>query len=96
MMKGEKEVNFMKEVGEILIKFNCDQYSMSMGGEERTFTFTIEDKTVKFVDVKNYPNLEVISIARNKNTGSLVFSQYYPSFDYNIVWEFKRLTEDQK
>lgn len=75
LFKNEsRNVNIKKTVGEVLVKFEKNKFTMSIAGEDRMFTFKIENNVVVFTDVKGYPNLKL----RRLRKGDLIFDQVYP------------------
>lgn len=84
MFKGDHLVDHKKLVGEILMKFEGQQFFMSIAGEERQFTYALRGDTIAFTDVKNYPNLLLEAVDKKNNR--LVTTQYYPEEDFTIRW----------
>lgn len=83
MYKDNKSIDYKKVSGTILMKFDKDKFTMSMAGEERTFTFGMKDEIIMFTDVKNYPNITVKSLEKGKK---FVGQQYYPNDNFTITW----------
>lgn len=91
MLKEGRSIDFKKVSGEVIMKFQNDQFTMSMGGTERTFSFVIEDGLIRFTDVKNYPNIKIVQLERGK---TFIGEQYYPDAQYSITWKMVPMTEN--
>lgn len=84
MWRDGKEVNVKKVVGEVFMKFDADNFSLTMAGDGRTFKYAVkQDSVVNFTDVKDYPALKIVSLDKEK----FVCDQYYPSQNFTITWE---------
>lgn len=90
MLKDNTAVDFKKVVGTLIMKFNGDKYTMSMGGEERTFKFAISNDTIHFTNVKNYPPLVIVKLEKKQR---LECTQFYPNDKYTIKWVMVPLNE---
>ncbi len=90
MLKDNDVVDFKKVVGSLIMKFNGDKYTMSMGGEERTFKFAISNDTIHFTNVKNYPPLIIVKLEKKQR---FECTQYYPNDKYIIKWVMIPLNE---
>jgi hypothetical protein len=84
MLKDGKAVDFASLIGEIELVFTARQYTMSMGGESRSFDYIIDDGKIHFTNVKNYPDFQIVEMTERY----LVADQYYPAENFTIRWTF--------
>lgn len=84
MLNDGKTVDFASIIGEVELMFTAREYTMSIGGESRSFNYIIDDGKIHFTNVKNYPDFQIVEMTEQR----LVADQYYPAEDFTIRWTF--------